>query len=117
MKHLTILILSAAVLVVPLTGCSTIAEKLADELAGAIQPQLERLVDSQIEREEKALGIWGTTNSFFYIQAEAAKAEEAAQEEARKEEVLSAVVEMISKNQDALLAEAEKLVEKKLGGK
>lgn len=114
MKQLAILTLFTTVLAASLCGCSTIAENLADELADAIQPQLERLVDSQIEREEKAIGIWGSTNSYFYIQAEAAKAEEAAQEEARKEEVLSAVVELISKHQEALLTEAEKLVEKKL---
>jgi hypothetical protein len=96
-------------LVLPLCGCATIAEKLAD----AIEPQLERLVDAQIEREERMAGIWGTTNSYFHVQAEAARA---AQEE-EKQDLLAAVAELIAKNQDQLLAEAEKLVEKKIGGK
>ena len=107
MKHRIII---AALAALTLCGCGTIANRIAD----AIEPRIEALVDKQIEREEKAAGVWGTTNSYFYIEAEAAKAEEAAQEEAQKEEVLSAVVELISKNQEQLLSEAEKLVEKKL---
>lgn len=102
------LILCIAIVLL-LSGCTTIAEKLAD----AIEPQLERFVDAQIEREERAAGIWGTTNSYFHVQAEAARA---AQEE-QKQDLLTAVSELIAKNQDQLLAEAEKLVEKKMGGK
>lgn len=106
MKHRIII---AALAALTLCGCSTIADRLAD----AIEPQLERLVDAQIEREERMAGIWGTTNSYFHVQAEAARA---AQEE-EKQDLLAAVAELIAKNQDQLLAEAEKLVEKKIGGK
>ncbi len=90
-------------------GCGTIADCLAE----AMEPRLERLVDAQIEREERMSGVWGTTNSYLYVKAEAEKAEE----EAKKEDMLAAVAELIAKNQDLLLAEAEKLVEKKMGGK
>ena len=103
MKHRIII---AALAALTLCGCGTIANRIAD----AIEPRLEALVDKQIEREEKIAGIWGTTNSYFYAEAEA----EAAKEEAKKEEVLSALAELIAKNQDKLLAEAEKLVNKKL---
>ena len=107
MKHRIII---AALAALTLCGCGTIANRIAD----AIEPRLEALVDKQIEREERMAGIWGTTNSYFYIEAQAAKAEEAAQEQAKKEEVMSVVAEMIAKNQDTLLAEVEKFVEKKI---
>lgn len=93
----------------PLCGCSTIA----DHLAEALEPHLERLVDVQIEREERRTGVWGTTNSYFHVKAEAEKA--AAEE--RKESLLAAVSDLVAKNQDRILAEAEKLVEKQLEGK
>lgn len=97
-KHIII----AAIVALTLCGCGTIANRIAD----AIEPRLEALVDKQIEREEKIAGIWGTTNSYFYA--------EAAKEEEKKQEVLSALAELIAANQDKLLAEAEKLVNKKL---
>lgn len=106
MKHRIII---AALSALTLCGCGTIANRIAD----AIEPRIEALVDKQIEREEKLAGIWGTTNSYFHVQAEAARA---AQEE-QKQDLLGAVAELIAANQDKLLAEAEKLVEKKIGGK
>lgn len=102
MKHRIII---AAIAALTLCGCGTIANRIAD----AIEPRIEALVDKQIEREEKLSGIWGTTNSYFYVESEAAAAKEAE----KKEEVLSALAELIAANQDKLLAEAEKLVNKK----
>lgn len=103
MKHRIII---AAIAALTLCGCGTIANRIAE----SIEPRIEALVDKQIEREEKLAGIWGTTNSYFYVAAEA----EAAKEEEKKQEVLSALAELIAANQDKLLAEAEKLVNKKL---
>lgn len=79
-----------------LCGCGTVAERLAD----AIEPRIERIVDSQIEREEKLAGIWGTTNSYFY--AEKTAEEDAIRAEAQEmvavwsDEILQKLDEMIS---------------------
>lgn len=94
-----------ALAVLPLAGCATVAERLAD----ALEPRLEKMVDAQIEREERRAGIWGTTNSYFH-----AEAERKAEEEARsKDAILAAVEELVLKNQDEILKRAEKLVEQR----
>lgn len=43
-----------ALAVIPLAGCETVVE------------QVEPLVDQQIEREERAAGIWETPDSYYW---------------------------------------------------
>ena len=88
-------------LVLPLCGCGTIADKLAD----ALEPRIERIVDQQIEREEKLAGIWGTTNSYFYV-------ETVAEEAAVRQEAET----LISSRMDDLLQEVDALITKRLKG-
>lgn len=86
----------AAALAAGLCGCGTIATGIVER----VEPQLERLVDAGIEREEKLAGVWGTTNSYFYAATTAR--EEAIRAEAQEmvavwsDEILQKLDEMIS---------------------
>lgn len=97
-----------------LSGCGTLSGKLDDatdaqldsiveRIANAIEPRIEQLVDSQIEREERALGIWGTTNSYFYAEQSAQKTEIRAEAEA-----------LVASTADELLKQIDRLIDNKL---
>lgn len=97
MKRIAMLAIAASLL----CGCGTIAEKIAD----AIEPRIEKIVDAQIEREERAAGIWGTTNSYFYV-------EQVAEESAIREEAEA----LVATKMDALLKEVDALITERLKG-
>ena len=92
-------ILAVLLVALGLCGCGTIAKHLAD----AIEPRLERIVDAQIEREEKLAGIWGTTNSYFY-------AERSAEEEAIRAEA----ADMVAVWSDEILQQLDAMISAKL---
>jgi hypothetical protein len=94
-------IVVALALMIATCGCGTIAEKLAD----ALEPRIEKIVDTQIEREERAAGIWGTTNSYFYV-------ETVAEEASIREEAEA----LVASKMDDLLKEVDALITERLKG-
>lgn len=97
----------AAALAAGLCGCGTVAEHLMD----AMEPRLEKIVDAQIEREERIAGIWGTTNSYFHVTAQAK--EEVKQ--AEREEVLVAAMELLEENRAEILERLNAVLDERFG--
>lgn len=93
-----------------LCGCGTLSGKLGEatdaqidtlvvRIADAIEPRLEKMVDAQIEREERALGIWGTEESYFYAERKATESDI----RATAEEMVATWSEELRRNLDAMI--------------
>lgn len=99
-----------------LCGCGTLSDKLGnttdaqldalvDRIADAIEPRLEKMVDAQIEREERALGIWGTEESYFYAERKAAESD-----------IRATAEEMVATWSEELRHKLDEMIDAKLKG-